>query len=70
MDSVNKTLYIPLYGKAFVAKKSGLVFVNEYNMTPQKYIDELRGAERLIFKNLFAGKIAQSMYRMYEYKKM
>lgn len=52
-----------------LAEKSGLVFVKEYNMTPQKYIDELRGAERIVFKNLFAGKIARSMYRMYEYKK-
>lgn len=51
-----------------LAIKSGLVFVNEYNMTPQKYIDELHGLERTVFKNLFAGKIAKSMYRMYEFK--
>lgn len=52
-----------------LAKKSGLEFVNEYNMVPQRYIDELHGAERLVFKILFAGKIAQSMYRMYEFRK-
>lgn len=50
-----------------LADKSGLTFVKEYNMAPQKYIDELQGAERIIFKNLFAGKIAKSMYRMYEF---
>lgn len=52
-----------------LAGKSELVFVNEYDMTPQKYIDELHGPERIIFKNLFAGKIAKSMYRMYEFQK-
>ena len=52
-----------------LAEKTGLVFVDEHNMTPQKYIDELHGVERFVFKNLFAGQIAKSMYRMYEYKK-
>ena len=52
-----------------LAKKTNLVFVKEYDMTPQKYMDELSGTEKIIFKNLFAGKIAKSMYRMYEYKK-
>ena len=51
-----------------LGEKSHLVFVKEYDMTPQKYMDELKGVERFVFKNLFAGKIAKSMYRMYEYK--
>ena len=50
-----------------LAGKSGLVFVKEHDMTPRKYIDELQGMERKVFKTLFAGKIAKSMYRMYEY---
>ncbi len=50
-----------------LAGKSGLVFVKEYNMTPQKYIEQLQGMERKVFKTLFAGRIAKSMYRMYEY---
>lgn len=49
-----------------LAEKSGLQFVKEYDMTPQKYIDELQGLEKMIFQNLFAGKISKSMYRMYE----
>lgn len=53
-----------------MAEESDLVFVKEYNMTPQKYIDELRGLEKTVFKKLFAGKIAKSMYRMYEFKKV
>lgn len=53
-----------------LAKKSGLVFEKEYDMAPQKYMDELHGMERIVFKNLFAGKIANSMYRMYGFKKV
>lgn len=52
-----------------LAQKSGLRFVKEYDMTPQKYIDELQGLEKKIFQKLFAGKISKSMYRMYEFEK-
>ncbi len=53
-----------------LAQTSGLVFNKEYNMTPQKYIDQLHGIERMVFKHLFAGKIAKAMYRMYEFAKV
>lgn len=52
-----------------LAEKSGLSFVKEYDMTPSKYIDELQGMEKTIFKKLFAGKVAKAMYRMYEFQK-
>lgn len=52
-----------------LAEKSDLVFVAEHDMTSQKYIDELQGVEKLLFKKLFAGRIAQSLYRMFEFKK-
>ncbi|MBQ2288936.1 MAG: class I SAM-dependent methyltransferase [Lachnospiraceae bacterium] len=52
-----------------LADKSGLKFEKEYDMTPQKYINELQGMERKIFKNLFAGSFAKSMYRMYEFSR-
>ena len=52
-----------------LAEKSGLQFLSEYNMTPEKYIDELQGIERKIFKKLFAGKISKSMYKMFEFEK-
>lgn len=50
-----------------LAEKSGLKFVSEHSMTPEKYIDELQGMEKTIFQKLFAGKIASAMYRMYEF---
>ena len=47
----------------------GLELISEHNMTPQKYVNQLRGAEKFMFKRLFAGKFAKSLYKMYEYKK-
>lgn len=44
-----------------------LRFVGEHNMTPEDMINELQGMERRIFKSLFAGKIAEKMYRLFEY---
>lgn len=50
-----------------LAEKSGLKFVKEHSMTPEKYIDELQGMEKAVFRHLFAGQIASAMYRMYEF---
>lgn len=46
-----------------------LVYVKEHEMTPQRYIEELQGGERFIFKKLYAGNFAKKLYRLYEYKK-
>lgn len=51
-----------------LAMETGYVFEKEHCMTPQKYIDELRSMEKIIYQNLFAGKIDKSMYRIYEFK--
>lgn len=45
-----------------------LRFVAEHSMTPVEKINELQGMERRIFKALYAGKIAEKMYRLYEYR--
>ena len=45
-----------------------LKFVKEHDMTPRDLIDQLQGAEKAIFSRLYAGKIAQKMYRLYEYE--
>lgn len=52
-----------------LAAKTGYLFEKEHCMTPQKYSEELHGMEKPIFQTLFAGKIARSLYRMYEFKK-
>ena len=43
-------------------------FLREHEMTPADLIDQLQGMEKWIFKSLYAGKIADKMYRLYEYK--
>ena len=50
-------------------QSSALTFVKEHSMTPQKYIDELQGAEKFIFSKLYAGNTSKKLYRLYEYKK-
>ena len=44
-------------------------FVKEHNMTPEKYVEELHGMEKHIFKKLYAGNFAKKLYRLFEYRK-
>lgn len=48
---------------------TGMTYVQEHEMTPAYLIDELDGAEKLIFKKLYGGNISKKMYRLYEYRK-
>lgn len=52
-----------------LADLSNLIFLGEKHLMPQKYIDELKGAQKALFKRLYAGKIAKSLYKAYEFKK-
>ena len=45
-----------------------IAFVKEYTMIPQKYIDELKGFERLVFAKIYAGGLSKKLYRLFEYK--
>ena len=45
-----------------------LEFVSEMEMTPEYLINELSGLEKAIFKKLYAGTFASSLYRLYNYK--
>lgn len=46
-----------------------LAFVKEHDMTPSKYVNELKGFERLVFAKLYAGRLSKKLYRLFEYKK-
>ena len=46
------------------------IFVQERVMTPKKYIEELHGLEKFIFKKLYAGGLSKKLYRLFEYKKV
>lgn len=50
-----------------LVENAGLKFLAEHTMTPKYLIDALQGAEKMIFRNIFAGKSAKNMYRMYEF---
>ena len=47
----------------------GFSYLGEGEITPQKHIDELSGAEKKIFSRLYAGKTAKKLYKLYEYKR-
>lgn len=47
----------------------GLTYVREHEMTPQKYIDKLSGAEKFVFAKLYAGSFSKKLYRLFEYEK-
>lgn len=46
-----------------------LVYAKEHPMIPQKYINELKGFEKLVFAKLYAGGVSERLYRLFEYKK-
>ena len=47
---------------------SGLSFLAEHRLTPDDMIEALHGMEKWIFRKLYAGSIAQAMYRLYEFQ--
>jgi len=48
---------------------AGFSFLREHDMTPNHFINELQGMEKVIFKKLYAGRLSRKLYRMYEYRK-
>ena len=46
-----------------------LNFVGEKDMTPADMIDQLQGMDKKIFQKLYAGRIANKLYKLYEYRK-
>ena len=51
-----------------LAEKTGLRYVREHNMMPTTLIAQLNASERMVFSNLYAGKTARKLYRMYEFE--
>lgn len=51
-----------------VLEGSGFRFVKRHDMTPDTMIRQLPRAQQGIFRWLYAGKIADGMYRLYEYR--
>lgn len=70
-NPINDVGITEVYGidDPLVLKCDKFMYVKEHEMTPQKYIDELCGFEKCVFKKLYAGNFSKKLYRLYEYKK-
>lgn len=44
-------------------------FMQEHAIVPVKYVKQLKGVEKLIFGQLYAGGFSKKLYRLFEYKK-
>ena len=71
-NPINDVGVTEVYGMddPMLCQHDNFVFVKEYSMTPQKYIDALSGTEKWIFEKLYAGSFSQKLYRLFAYKKV
>ena len=53
-----------------VLETGELTFVKEHAMTPDRYVDELNGMEKYIFKKMYAGSLSKKLYRLFEFRKL
>ena len=67
VNDVGVTVLHGIDDPKILEKDTGLVYIREHDLTPDEFIDELSGMERVIFKKMFAGKLAKKIYRLYEY---
>lgn len=51
-----------------LAADAGLRYVKEHDLTPTTLICRLKAGERIVFSNLYAGRISRKLYRMYEFE--
>ena len=51
-----------------LAAETGLGYLREHDLPPTTLIRQLRAGERVLFSNLYAGRIARSLYRLYEFE--
>lgn len=69
-NPINQVGVTTVYGmddpKAF-AEKTGLRYRKAHSMTPTVMIRQLTAGERILFSNLYAGRMARSLYRLYEF---
>lgn len=49
------------------AEGTGMAYQGQPEMTPQPLVNELQGLERQLFRRLYAGKIANKLYRLYAF---
>ncbi len=71
-NPVNDVGVTEFYGMddPMILQNREFTFIKEHTMTPEKYIDELSGVEKFIFKKLYAGSFSEKLYRLFEYRKV
>lgn len=47
---------------------ANIAFVQRHSITPPELISQLAPLEQAIFRRLYAGRMAESLYRLYEYR--
>ncbi len=70
-NPVNEVGVTTLYGMDDPSEPengTNVKFVREHDMTPPEMIGELPAIDRFIFRNLYAGKFAKGLYRIFEYE--
>ncbi len=65
INQVGVTVVYGMDDPKALAQKTGLHFVQEHSLTPAKLQLELTVMERSVFSNLYAGRIAKSLYKLY-----
>lgn len=68
INSVGVTTTYGLDDPAALAEKTGFRYLKTHDMMPTTMIVQLNTAERMVFSNLYAGKTARKLYRMYEFE--
>lgn len=68
INTVGVTQVYGMDDPQLLAEKTGLQFLKEHSMTPTRLIRQLTTGERILFSNLYAGPLARSLYRLYEFK--
>ena len=69
-NPINEVGVTEVYGidnPQILTKNTGLHFVRKHTMTPDCMLQQLTKTEQFIFNIFYSGKIADKMYRLYEY---
>lgn len=67
VNDVGAAIYSGMDNPQELVINNNVHFVKEWDMTPNRLIDQLTKSEQKIFHRLYAGKFAKSLYRMFEY---
>lgn len=71
-NPINEVGVTKVYGldEPTVLDRGDFKFLSELDMTPESYINQLKGMENKIFKKLYAGNFARKLYKLYEYARI